>query len=92
MKKTQALRFTDLPTDYAGLCRRHLPRPIHDGVEYANTVEITDVLAGHDLTADQEDYFDLLCRLIEEYDRAHWHPLARSRAWPCYGICWTNTR
>jgi HTH-type transcriptional regulator/antitoxin HigA len=26
-------------------------------------------MAGHDLTADQEDYFDLLCRLIEDYEK-----------------------
>ena len=63
------IRFADLPADYAGLCRRHLPRPIHDRVDYENTTEITNALAGHDLTPDQEDYFDLLCSLIEDYDR-----------------------
>ena len=31
--------------------------------------EITDAMAGHKLTADQEDYFDLLCRLIEDYEK-----------------------
>jgi len=70
MKKTsRSLRFADVPPDYAGLCRLHLPRPIHDRVDYANTVEITDAMAGHALTPDQEDYFDLLCGLIEDYDR-----------------------
>jgi antitoxin component HigA of HigAB toxin-antitoxin module len=63
------IQFADLPADYAGLCRRHPPRPIHDRVDYENTTEITDALAGHDLTPDQEDYFDLLCSLIEDYDR-----------------------
>ncbi|MFM2294046.1 MAG: hypothetical protein RLZZ350_459 [Verrucomicrobiota bacterium] len=28
-------------------------------------------MAGHKLTADQEDYFDLLCRLIEDYEKEH---------------------
>jgi len=28
-------------------------------------------MAGHNLTPDQEDYFDLLCRLIEDYEREH---------------------
>ena len=70
MKKTShPLCFADFPHDYAGLCRLHLPRPIHDRVDYANATEITDALAGHDLTPDQEDYFDLLCGLIEDYDR-----------------------
>jgi len=26
-------------------------------------------LAGHQFTPDQEDYFDLLCRLIEDYEK-----------------------
>ena len=29
---------------------------------------MTDALAGHRLTKDQEDYFDLLCGLIEDYE------------------------
>jgi antitoxin component HigA of HigAB toxin-antitoxin module len=28
-------------------------------------------MAGHKLTPDQEDYFDLLCRLIEDYEKEH---------------------
>ena len=28
-------------------------------------------MAGHKLTLDQEDYFDLLCRLIEDYEKEH---------------------
>ncbi len=68
-KTTRQLKFEDLPKDYTGLCRVHLPRPIRDRVDYANTTEISDVLAGHELTPDQEDYFDLLCGLIVEYDR-----------------------
>ena len=72
MKKAiPPIRFADLPGDYAGLCRRHLPRPIRDRVDYQNTTEITDTMAGHDLTPDQEDYFDLLGSLIEDYDREH---------------------
>jgi HTH-type transcriptional regulator/antitoxin HigA len=63
------IRFADLPDDYAGLCRRHLPRPIRDRMDYQNTTEITDALTGHDLAPDQEDYFALLCSLIEDYDR-----------------------
>jgi len=32
-------------------------------------LEITDAMAGHALTADREDYFDLLYRLIEDYEK-----------------------
>jgi len=63
--------FTGLPKDYAGLCRILIPRPIHDKVEFQSVTEITDAMAGHKLTADQEDYFDLLCRLIEDYEKEH---------------------
>jgi len=70
MKTKTKLRFQDLPKDYAALCRVFLPRPIHDAVDYANVVEVTDAMAlwNDDFSRDQADYFDLLCSLIEEYD------------------------
>ena len=72
MKTTQTkTEFARLPKDYAGLCRLLTPRTIHDQVDFANVAEITDAMAGHKLTADQEDYFDLLCRLIEAYEKEH---------------------
>ena len=72
MKTTGAKNeFARLPKDYAALCRLHMPRPIRDKVDFENVTEITDALAGHKLTADQEDYFDLLCRLIEDYEKEH---------------------
>ena len=72
MKTTRAkTEFSRLPKDYAGLCRLLTPRPIHDKVDFENVAEITDAMAGHKLTADQEDYFDLLCRLVEDYEREH---------------------
>jgi HTH-type transcriptional regulator/antitoxin HigA len=75
MKTTQTkVEFVRLPRDYAGLCRILTPRPIHDKVEFQNTVEITDAMAGHKLTPDQEDYFDLLCRLIEDYEKERVDP------------------
>ena len=72
MKTTQTkIEFVRLPKDYTGLCRMLTPRPIHDKVDFENVTEITDAMAGHKLTPDQEDYFDLLCRLIEDYDKEH---------------------
>lgn len=68
---TTKIEFARLPKDYAGLCRLLTPRPIHDQVELENVTEITDAMAGHKLTPDQEDYFDLLCRLIEDYEQEH---------------------
>jgi HTH-type transcriptional regulator / antitoxin HigA len=70
MKTTnEQIEFSELPKDYTGLCRILIPRPIHDKSDYENVTEIADAMAGHNLTPDQEDYFDLLCRLIEDYDK-----------------------
>lgn len=60
-----------MPKDYAGLCGLFLPRPIHDKTGFQNTVEIADVFAGNEdqMTEDQNDYFDLLCDLIEKREK-----------------------
>lgn len=74
MKKIKSKQFRDFPKDYESLCRDLLlPRPIHDKVEYQNTVEVTDAMAlwHDDFTPDQADYFKLLCSQIEEYDTAN---------------------
>jgi HTH-type transcriptional regulator/antitoxin HigA len=70
MKRVRAkIEFAQLPNHYAGLCQLLTPRPIHDKLEFLNVTELTDTMAGHKLTPDQEDYFDLLCRLIEDYEQ-----------------------
>jgi len=71
MKTKGTYSFSAMPKDYAGLCRVFLPRPIHDKVGYENTVDIADVFAGFEdrMTDDQNDYFDLLCDLIEKRER-----------------------
>ena len=79
MKTThEKVEFTGLPKDYAGLCRMLTPRPIHDKVDFENVTEITDAMAGHKLTPDQEDYFDLLCRLIEDYEKEQGLPAPKA--------------
>jgi antitoxin component HigA of HigAB toxin-antitoxin module len=60
--------FERLPRDYAGLCRWYMPRPVRDKVDLENVTEMAEAMAGHALTPDQADYFDLLCRLIEDYE------------------------
>ncbi len=64
--------FADMPRDYVALCRVHLPRPIHDEAEYANTVEIAGRFAGYEeaMTPEQSDYFGLLCTLLETWEKA----------------------
>jgi len=77
MKTKTIPAFVKMPRDYAGLCKVMLPRPIHDDIAYANTVEIADVFAGLEdrMTEDQNDYFDLLCELIEKYDSLSTKPV-----------------
>jgi antitoxin component HigA of HigAB toxin-antitoxin module len=66
--------FAALPKDYIGLCCIFLPRRIQDQEEYDATVAMAELMAGHDLSPDQEDYFDTLSTLIEAYDagRVEW--------------------
>jgi len=61
--------FDSLPKDYAALCRVLPPRPIHNQSDFRDVTRISDLLAGHALSTDQEDYFDLLCRLIEDWEK-----------------------
>ncbi len=65
------IRFSDLPSDYAGLCGVLLPRPIRTKANYSAIVQVADAMAVHesDFSRDQEDYFDLMCRLLETWDQ-----------------------
>ena len=57
MKATRStVEFTRLPKGYAELCRLLMPRPLRDKVDLENVTGMTDALAGHKLTADQEDF------------------------------------
>ncbi|HUS37182.1 MAG TPA: helix-turn-helix domain-containing protein [Verrucomicrobiae bacterium] len=69
-KEKEKLTFHDFPTNYSGLCDLLPPRPIHSASDFRKTTQISDVLAGHDLSTDQQDYFDLLCRLIEDWEKS----------------------
>lgn len=68
MKTARLLSFDRLPPTFDRLIKLHPPRPIHDEVGYKNTVEIVDLLAGHSLNRDQEDYLLLLSALVERYE------------------------
>ena len=74
-KAKKKITFAELPRDYIGLCGLLAPRRIRDKADYENTMEVTDAMAvhGEDFSKDQEDYFDVLCTLIEAYDAEHLH-------------------
>ena len=78
MRKTHhKTAFADIPTGYAALVAMFPPRPIHDSVDYANTMEVVMAMAGHKLTRDQDDYLTILSQLILNYDREHDQPRKR---------------
>ena len=78
MRKTvHKMAFGGMPREYAALVAMFPPRPIHDGVDYENTMEIVMVMAGHKLTRDQADYLKILSEMILHYDREHDEPLKR---------------
>lgn len=71
---TTLARVEDIPKTYNQLLAMHPLRPIHNDVELEHATEIIDMLAGHELNRDQEDYLDVLSTLVEVYEHAH-HPL-----------------
>jgi HTH-type transcriptional regulator/antitoxin HigA len=78
MRKTRhKISFAEIPLDYAALVAMFPPRPIHDSVDYANTMEVVMAMAGHRLTGDQDDYLAILSEIILHYDRQHDQPRRR---------------
>src|ERR1043165_1476300 len=66
------LKFKDLPRDYKTLCEKvYLPRPIRTAAEYQTVTAIADRMAPHihDFSTGQDEYFEMLSSLLEDYDR-----------------------
>jgi HTH-type transcriptional regulator/antitoxin HigA len=69
LMKATTLKPTALPATYAELIALQVPRPIHDRTAYDNAVEIVHALAGFKLNRDQDDYLQLMAKLVEDYER-----------------------
>ena len=67
-RRRSGMAFGKMPKDYKTLTMMLPLRPIHDKADLENATEAADAMAGHDLTRDQEDYFDVLTTLIEQYE------------------------
>src|SRR5208283_244813 len=65
---TETLTFSSMPKTYTGLVSLLVPRPIHDRAAYDNAVEVVHALAGFKLNRDQEDYLELMAKIIEDYE------------------------
>jgi HTH-type transcriptional regulator/antitoxin HigA len=72
---TTPVSYAAIPKTYDQLLAMHPLRPIHNDAELGHATEIIDILAGHDLNADQADYLDVLSTLVEAYEDIH-APLA----------------
>jgi len=82
VKNRTTLAFAKMPKTYDSLVREFgAPRVLHDKIDLDNASEIVEAMAGHDLTPDQEDYFDLLSDLVDQYDREH-NPVLLGKASP----------
>jgi HTH-type transcriptional regulator / antitoxin HigA len=71
MKKSRKkIEFHSLPREFAGLCTVLTPRPIRDRADYDNAIEIIEamVLWEKEFSRDQEDYFEVICTLVERYE------------------------
>ena len=66
--KTRALTHDDIPDSYAELVGLFMPRPLHDEVDYRNALAVLDAMAGFEMNADQEDYFDAIATFVEKYE------------------------
>jgi HTH-type transcriptional regulator / antitoxin HigA len=66
---TETLTFSSMPKTYNGLVSLLVPRPIHDRASYENAVELVHALAGFKLNRDQDDYLELMAKIVEDYER-----------------------
>jgi HTH-type transcriptional regulator/antitoxin HigA len=78
-------KFKDLPRDYKALCEKiFLPRPIRTRADYQTIAAISDVMAPHtdNFSNGQDEYFEMLSSLLEEYDRQNviWPKVSGSQA------------
>ncbi len=69
--KTKTLAHDDIPESYAELVGLFMPRPLHDDVDYRNALAVLDAMAGFEMNADQEDYFEAIATFVEKYEAQH---------------------
>jgi len=66
--KTRTMTHDDIPDSYAELVGLFMPRPLHDDVDYRNALAVLDAMAGFEMNADQEDYFEAIATFVEKYE------------------------
>jgi len=79
--KTKTLTHDDIPDTYSELVGLFMPRPLHDDVDYRNALAVMDAMAGFDMNADQEDYFEAVATFVEKYEAGH-HAIEQAKMKP----------
>ena len=79
--KTRTLTHDDIPETYAELVGLFMPRPLHDDVDYRNALAMLDAMAGFEMNADQQDYFEAIATFVEKYEAEH-HAIDEARMTP----------
>jgi HTH-type transcriptional regulator / antitoxin HigA len=79
--KAKTLTHDDIPDRYSELVGLFMPRPLHDEVDYRNALAVLDAMAGFEMNADQEDYFEAVATFVEKYEAEH-HAIEQSRMKP----------
>ena len=69
--KNRNLTHDDIPETYADLVGLFMPRPLHDEVDNNNVLMILDAMAGFEMNANQEDFFEALSMFVEKYESEH---------------------
>ena len=79
--KTRTFTHNDIPESYAELVGLFMPRPLHDDVDYRNALAMLDAMAGFEMNADQQDYFEAIATFVEKYEAEH-HAIDETRMTP----------
>jgi HTH-type transcriptional regulator/antitoxin HigA len=79
--KAKPLTHRDIAETYGELVGLFMPRPLHDDVDYRNALAVLDAMAGFEMNANQEDYFEAITTFVEKYEAAH-HAIEQARMKP----------
>jgi HTH-type transcriptional regulator / antitoxin HigA len=79
--RTRTQTRDGIPARYGELAELLMPRPLRNEGEYRNALAVLDAMAGFEMNADQEDYFEAIATFVEKYEAEH-HPIADAKMTP----------
>jgi HTH-type transcriptional regulator/antitoxin HigA len=79
--KARTVTHDDIPASYGQLVGLCMPRPLHDDVDYRNALAVMDAMAGFEMNADQQDYFEAIATFVEKFEAEH-HAIDEAKMTP----------